>query len=228
VFESPLLLAECNKTRAFALVLASAEEGRFELPRGCPLVVFKTTALDHYATPPSICCPAIVRKPEDCRNPLRGTIKLMERYIVEWHREAEQNDKSSDWYWVLGIVACAAIVVSFLFGNLLLATICGLGAIVIMMLTRVQPKGVRCSLTAHEFVVNDTIYPLHELDAYHIDEKYGEPVLRVRTNELFMPVVVVHIPADYIHEIDLLLRAIVPAEHVEESLSHKVLEIFGI
>ena len=29
-----------------------AEEERFELPVGCPTVVFKTTALDHSATPP--------------------------------------------------------------------------------------------------------------------------------------------------------------------------------
>jgi hypothetical protein len=40
-----------------ARTVEAAEEERFELPVGCPTVVFKTTALDHSATPP-------VRRPE--------------------------------------------------------------------------------------------------------------------------------------------------------------------
>lgn len=43
-----------------------------------------------------------------------------------------------------------------------------------------------------------------------------------------MPVVVVHIPEDYLDEIDAHFRAVVPREHIDEALSHRLLEIFGI
>jgi hypothetical protein len=152
----------------------------------------------------------------------------MERYVVEWHKEGESKVKSTDWYWVLGIAACAGIVIAFLFENLLLATIIGLGSIILMLLTRMEEGDMVCAINHREITVNDTTYPLHDIDAYHIDEKDGEPVLRFRTGELLMPVVAVHIPEDYITEIDYLMGSVVPQKRIEESLSHRVLEIFGI
>ena len=152
----------------------------------------------------------------------------MQRYTVEWHHEAEKGEKSPDWYWVFGIVACAAVVIAFLFDNLLLATIFGLGAIVIMLLTRAEQNDTKCRLTHQDIVVNDTTYQLHDLEGYHIDEKHGAPVLRFRTGEFLMPVVIVHIPEEYMEEIDMLMRAVVPSKRIDESFSHRALEIFGI
>ncbi len=152
----------------------------------------------------------------------------MERYVVEWHQESEPKTKSTDWYWILGIVACAGIVIAFLFENLLLATIIGLGAIVLMLLTRMEEGNTVCVLTHREITVNDTTYPLHDLEGYHIDDKDGEPVLRFRTGELLMPIVALHIPDEYVTEIDYLMGGVVPQKRIEEGLSHRVLEIFGI
>lgn len=152
----------------------------------------------------------------------------MQRYVVEWHKEADANEKSADWYWVLGIIACAGIVVSFLFGNLLLATIIGLGAIIMMLLTHMEPTDTVCRLTHTDIAVNDTTYSLHDLEAYHIDEKDGELVLRFKTGQFLLPMVIVHIPEEYAEDIDAHFRAVVPAERIEEGLSHRVLEIFGI
>ncbi len=152
----------------------------------------------------------------------------MERFEVEWHKEADSKAKSPDWYWVLGIVACAGIVIAFLFENLLLATIIGLGSIILMLLTRMEDNDMICSLNHREITVNDTTYSLHDIDAYHIDDKDGEPVLRFRTGELLMPVVAVHIPEEYIPEIDYLMGSVVPQKRIKESLSHRALEIFGI
>lgn len=152
----------------------------------------------------------------------------MQRYVVEWHKEGEVLEKSADWYWVLGIVACAGIIIAFLFDNILLATIFGLGAVVILLLVQHGPEDTRCRLTHKDITVNDTVYALRDLNAYHIDEKHGELVLRFATGQLLMPIVVVHIPEDYLDEIDAHFRAVVPREHIDEALSHRLLEIFGI
>ena len=152
----------------------------------------------------------------------------MHRYAIEWTRRHEPEPKSPDWYWVVGIVATAGIIIAFLFENLLLATIVGLGAVLLMLLSRTGPQEVSCRVDHQDFLVNDTVYPLHDMEAYHIDHKHGELVLRFRTNDILMPVVVVHIPEEYLEEIDLLMRSVVPRERVDETMTHRVLEIFGI
>ena len=152
----------------------------------------------------------------------------MQRYVVEWHKEADVEKKSADWYWILGIVACAGIITSFLFANLLLATIIGLGAIIIMLLVHMGPNDTVCHLSHKEIRVNDSVYALRDLEAYHIDEKDGELVLRFRTGQFLLPLVMVHIPEEYVDQIDAHFRAVVPFEHIDEGLSYRVLEIFGI
>jgi hypothetical protein len=151
----------------------------------------------------------------------------MDIYDVEWTRENPARTKSSDWYWSLGILATAGIVVAFFLNNLLFATIIGLSAVVLMMLARAEPPRTMCRLTHRELMVNDSSYPFQEMDAYHIDEKNGELVLRVATNRLLMPVLIVHIPLEHAETIDMLLGSKVPTRHIDETASHRLLEIFG-
>jgi hypothetical protein len=152
----------------------------------------------------------------------------MHPYVLEWHRPADEVNKSPDWYWALGIIACAGIIVAFLFDNVLLATIFGLGAIVVLLITRLEPQDTVCRLDHKDITINDTVYSLHDLDGYHIDEKNGELVLRFLTGEFLMPVVVVHIPDEYLEEIDLMMRSVVPRKRINDTFTHQVLEIFGI
>lgn len=151
----------------------------------------------------------------------------MERYALEWSREAPPQERSADWYWIVGIMAVALIVVAFLMNNILLATIIGLSAVVMMLLAHMGPEDTQCQLTHRDLAINDTVYPLRDLEAYHIDEKDGELVLRFKTGHFFVPLVVVHVPEEYADEIDEVLASVVPKEHFEEGVSHRVLEIFG-
>ena len=44
--------------------------------------------------------------------------------VIEWEAdEYEERERSADWFWALGAVAFFGIVLSFIFGNLLLALI---------------------------------------------------------------------------------------------------------
>lgn len=151
----------------------------------------------------------------------------MNDYEVKWSRENDKRNKSADWYWVLGIMATAGIVVAFLLNNVLFAAIIGLSAVLMMMMARAEPHETVCHLTHRELLINDTVYPLRAMEAYHIDEKDGELVLRFSTERILAPLVVVHIPLEHAETIDLILGSAVPSEHLDETLSHRLLEIFG-
>lgn len=151
----------------------------------------------------------------------------MHNYAVEWRRENEKRHKSADWYWVLGIIATAGIIVAFLLNNVLFAAIIGLSAVIMMMMARSEPHETVCRLSHRELTINDTSYPLRGMDAYHIDEKDGELVLRFSTDRILAPLVIVHIPDEHADTIDMIFATSVPAEHLDETLSHRLLEIFG-
>lgn len=151
----------------------------------------------------------------------------MDSYEVEWVRENKNRNKSADWYWILAIFACAGIIISFLLDNILLATIVGLSAVVMMMLARAEPHETKCRLTPRELRINDTAYPLRHMSAYHIDEKEGELVLRFTTDRILLPLVAVYIPLEHAERIDMIMGSTVPTEHLEEEFSHKVLDILG-
>ncbi len=151
----------------------------------------------------------------------------MDAYEVEWRRENTNRQKSADWYWVLAILACAGIIVSFLIGNLLLATIIGLSAVIMMLLAHAEPHETVCRLDHRHLQINDMTYRLRDMQAYHIDEKDGELVMRFKTEHILLPVVIVHIPLEHAETIDMIMGSSVPAEYIDEELSHRLLEIFG-
>ena len=151
----------------------------------------------------------------------------MNKFELEWVREQVKEKKSADWHWILGILACAGIVVAFLLGNLLFASIIGLSAVVMLLLAHAPARDTEVRLTHRDILINDRTYQLREIEAYHIDEKNGEYVLRFLTGHFFLPLVIVYIPHEHVDDINAIFGSTVPADHIEEDLSHRLLEIFG-
>jgi hypothetical protein len=61
--------------------------------------------------------------------------------IYEWEgREYSFEEKGADWYWALGILATAAVIVCILFSNILLALVLAAGAASIALAAMRRPR----------------------------------------------------------------------------------------
>lgn len=137
-------------------------------------------------------------------------------------------DKSSDWFWVLGIVAVCAAVAALFLGNFLFALVILLGAGV-MALRAVKPPRIVPYMVGRRGVrVGEHLYPYSTLESFNIDEEDERgPQLLLKSKRLHLPLIIMPVPDEHLFEIEALLRERLQEEELFEPLGHKLLEIFG-
>lgn len=148
---------------------------------------------------------------------------------VSWEApEHHHVEKTSDWYWVLGILAVAGAAASIIFGNVLFGIVILLGAATTMLISERKPKILSFSVSQRGIQVGTTLYPYSTLESFCIShQNHTGPQLIVKSKHLFMPLIIIPIPEDYADDIDDIIGVRIPEEHMEEPISHRLLEIFG-
>lgn len=148
---------------------------------------------------------------------------------IEWDaHEHHHTKKSSDWFWVLGIVTISTTVASILLNNTLLGIIFLIGGMVLALLSAREPKTVLYAVTLRGLRVDDKLYPYTTLETYCIEDVPNTgPQLLVKSEKLFMPLIIMPLPEEHVDEIEDIIAERLPEEHLEEPLVNKLLEFFG-
>ena len=148
---------------------------------------------------------------------------------ITWEApEHHHIEKSGDWFWVLGIITIAATIAAMFFGNIMFALVLALSGGVLSLSAAKRPKIIPFAVTVRGVRINDELFPYSTLESYYIDEENPTgPQLLVRSSRLFMPLLILPIPDEYIDDIETLLKEKLDEEHLEEPLFHKLLEFFG-
>ncbi len=151
-----------------------------------------------------------------------------ESRAITWEAPEHRHvEKTSDWYWVVGIVAIAASVVSIIFDDVLFSIVILLGATTMIVFSHRAPKTLPFEVSVRGVRVSDTLYPYDSFEQYSIDEESPDPQLILKSKHLFMPLLIVPLPHEYVDDIELIVRERLPEVYMEEPLSHRLLEFFG-
>lgn len=155
---------------------------------------------------------------------MEGQLRAIEWEAPEHHHEA----KSSDWFWVLGILAISGAVAAILFSNMLLALVILIGSAIMAILALRPAKTVTYAIGPRGVRIDSSFYPYTTLESFYIDEHpiIGEQLL-IRSRKLFMPLLILPLPAEHVDEIEAIVAERIPEEHLEEPFVHKLLEFFG-
>ena len=148
---------------------------------------------------------------------------------ITW--EAPQHthiEKGNDWFWVLGLLAVAGAAGAFIFGDILFGMVILLGALLMGIFAIHEPEDKFFAVTTRGVRIGEELHPYSTLESYYIDEDHVEgPHLFIKSEKLFMPLMIMPIPEEYIEDIDEILRIRLLEEHLEEPLSHRLLEFLG-
>ena len=137
-------------------------------------------------------------------------------------------EKTSDWYWILGIIAVAGSIASMIFGNVLFSVVILLGAMTLFITSHRKPRVIEFEVSERGLRIADDVYPYATLESYYLDEQnHTNPQLIAKSKKLFVPLLIIPIPDEYITEIESIVATRLPEEHLEEPFSHKLLEFFG-
>lgn len=111
--------------------------------------------------------------------------------FFEWTAEGYLfEQKSSDWFWAVGIIAVAAAVASILFGNFILALLVVVAATTLSLSAMKRPRAHRFRLADDGLWVDDTLYDYDDILSFsvleYIDPKVP-PALSLRTRKFLVP-----------------------------------------
>jgi len=122
--------------------------------------------------------------------------------------EYMHTHKSSDWYWIVGIIAVTILVISILLGDTLFGVFVVFAAFVLSMYASRPPQIVTVTLTHKGIKIKDLFYPYHSLDSFWVEEYELHPRLLLKSEKRWSPYIIV------------LLGAEVTADEVQETLRH--------
>jgi len=148
---------------------------------------------------------------------------------INWEGyEHHHIEKGADWFWILGIITVAVTVAAVLLGNTLFAILLFIAGLVTALHARQVPKVIPFAITQRGIRIDEKIYPYSTLESFYIDEEDPMgPQMLVKSEKLFMPLLILPLPEEYIDEIEDLIASRLPEEHLEEPIATKLLEFFG-
>ncbi len=110
----------------------------------------------------------------------------------------EKGDRSTDWYWALGIIGICGAVAAVLLGNLLFAIIIGVGALSLGVLAAREPREHDVRIDERGITVDGDLYAWESLQSFWMAPGKSADRLFVTTGGIVHPHLVlgIHAPAD--------------------------------
>jgi hypothetical protein len=153
----------------------------------------------------------------------------MENGFIEWHaHEHIRTEKSSDWYWAVGIIAISAAVTAIIFNDILFAIVILLGTFVMTMHAVKEPPLRHYMITSRGVRIDNVFYPYQNLDSFWVDDDFYPAKLLIKSKKLFMPLLVLPLADDMDPDIvRSFMDEYLPAVIHREPFLYKLLEHFG-
>ena len=111
--------------------------------------------------------------------------------LFEWRgHEYAFEEKGSDWYWAVGIIAFAGVIASILFGNVILALVIVAAAGALALQAARHPREHYFAITDRGVVIDQSLYPYEDMMHFSVLE-YADPdmppSLSIKTKRILSP-----------------------------------------
>jgi hypothetical protein len=141
--------------------------------------------------------------------------------------EHEHIERTSDWFWALGIIAVSAALTSILFGNVLFALLIVVAATVLSLIAQKKPELHEFELSDRGIRISGTLHSYTEIISFWVETEGKEPLLLVDTTKFMAPNLIIPLGDMEPEDVRAFLLERVDEVPMREPLSHKILEFFG-
>lgn len=140
------------------------------------------------------------------------------------------HDKSQDWYWTLGIITVALVILLMYFGDYLFGVVVLLGAFTMILYSQKEHEEISVSLGTRGVLIDETLFPYKTLESFWVEDEIEGEVnhLILKSKKTIMPHVIIPLADDL--DPDLIteyLLQYLDEEELEESLAHRLMEYLG-
>ena len=139
-------------------------------------------------------------------------------------------ERSTDWFWILGIVTIGAAMLAIYFNNILFAFLLGIGVFTIFIQSHSEPKDQNFEINRKGVAVGETLYPFSTLESFWVIDEDGwdRDRILIKSKKTLMPMIIVPLGEDNDpDEVREYLLEYLDEEHMEESFFEKVAILLG-
>ncbi len=121
--------------------------------------------------------------------------------IIEWETyEYEPRERSSNWYWFVGLAAVLLVIWAIVMKNFLLAILVLLGAFTLMIYAARKPRVIKIGVSRRGVQIHQDLFPFHSLRSFWVHEDDVERKIILRSEKLLMPHLHIPLAEDVDHE----------------------------
>ena len=112
----------------------------------------------------------------------------MNKEIIQWKAyEYNHREKSSDWFWAVGIIAFSAAAAAVIFNNIIFAIFIILSAFTLSMYAARKPLLINIELNDKGIVVDKYMYPYQNIEKFCMTERQFGNVLIIKSIKKTLP-----------------------------------------
>lgn len=147
---------------------------------------------------------------------------------IAWHVDThEHKERSTDWYWGLGLIALVGAGLSVFFGNYLFAVIILMGAGSLGVLLLRGPREHRVAVEPRGIILDGTLYKWEKIESFWVDDQRAQ--LLVTTQGILHPQLVIPLgDRGRAHNVRAYAKRHAHEEEQDAHLGEHIAEMFGL
>ena len=153
---------------------------------------------------------------------------------LEWSAlEYEEKERSSDWFWALGIIVLTATLSAMIYSNYFFALLIVLAGLLLGYFALKEPDIVSYELNPKGLRVRNRLYPHENIKSFWVQiDTTGEtnlkPTLFVKSERMFIPIISIPIEDSIASDIhSVMLSKNIIEEEMKDHPSLKIMEALG-
>jgi len=147
---------------------------------------------------------------------------------LKWQApEYNHYQRSTDWFWAVGIITICIAILAFVFDNALFGILILLSAgILISYVVRV-PQDIDYEINNRGIIVGKVLYPYLTIDSFWVETRTDEPKVILKSKKAIMPFIIIPVHNESADEVAAVLRQFLEEKELHEPSSHKLMEYLG-
>lgn len=124
---------------------------------------------------------------------------------MEWDaHEYEHKERSSDWFWAVGIISVSIAIAAIIFNNIIFAILVLLATFTLSIFASRPPTTLHMVLNEKGVTRGRVHYPFSTLKSFWIDIEHPHKKIILESQKMFMPLIIIPLNAetnvDELHE----------------------------
>lgn len=147
---------------------------------------------------------------------------------IEWQApEYTHKERSTDWFWSIGLGALALCIGAVWFHNYVFAIFILISGASLIMFTLRHPQIMTFAIDKEGLIIDKEVHPWNKVKGFRIKDDGIYPKLLVLTAKQFMPMYTIPLVPNIVADVKDTLLKIIPETEIEESRSTLFMEKIG-